>query len=104
MLLSEDRQNARGYAMSLFFNSPARKRDHAAAKFLPSSEPEVVSDDRVYSELISQRPALLDEKLKLHQRIIDEFNLAFLDKMPREDLMQTVLAYVGDYLRTEKIS
>jgi len=29
-----------------------------------------------YRELISQRPALLDEKLKLHERIIDEFNLA----------------------------
>jgi hypothetical protein len=27
---------------------------------------------------------LLDEKLKLHERIIDEFNLTALEKMPPE--------------------
>ena len=40
--------------------------------------------DAFYKDLIEQRPALLDEKLKLHARIIDEFNLTALEKLPRE--------------------
>ena len=44
----------------------------------------------------AQRPALLDEKLKLHERIIDEFNLASLEKLPREDLVREVRAYLGE--------
>src|SRR5690348_14878663 len=88
--------------MSFFLKTPARKfeqppNDHdgvAAA----------VTNDRIYSELVAQRPALLDQKLKLHELIIDEFNLSLLDKMPPDELFKTVLSYVGDYLRQEKIS
>lgn len=32
-------------------------------------------------------PHLLEEKLKLHARIIDEFNLVQLEKLPRAELM-----------------
>src|SRR5215475_1834329 len=60
--------------------------------------------EAVYKDLIAQRPALLDEKLKLHARIIDEFNLTLLEKLPREELVKQVAAYVAAYVRTEKIS
>src|SRR5579872_952826 len=55
-------------------------------------------------DLIARRPALLDEKLKLHARIIDEFNLTLLEKLPRAELVRQVNAYVANYVRTEKIS
>jgi len=55
-------------------------------------------------DLIARRPALLDEKLKLHARIIDEFNLTLLEKLPREELVKQVAAYVAAYVRAEKIS
>jgi pilus assembly protein CpaF len=90
--------------MSVFFNA-TRKRDAVPPNVVPlTPAASVPGDDRIYSELISQRPALLDEKLKLHERIIDEFNLALLDKLPREELLKTVLGYVGDYVRAEQIS
>src|SRR5215831_18293552 len=57
-----------------------------------------------YKDLIEQRPALLDEKLKLHARIIDEFNLTVLEKLPRAELLKQVTAYVANYVRAEKIS
>jgi pilus assembly protein CpaF len=60
--------------------------------------------EAVYRDLIAQRPALLDEKLKLHARIIDEFNLTVLEKLPREELVKQVAAYVAVYVRAEKIS
>jgi pilus assembly protein CpaF len=57
-----------------------------------------------YRDLIDQRPALIEEKLKLHARIIDEFNLTVLEKLPRVELVKQVHAYVANYVRAEKIS
>ena len=61
-------------------------------------------DFNVYQNLIARRPTLLEEKLKLHARIIDEFNLTQLEKLPREELVRQVHAYVANYVRAEKIS
>jgi len=60
--------------------------------------------DRFYGDLIARRPALLEEKLKLHGRIIDEFNLALLEKLAPEELRRQVQAYVSNYVRAERIS
>jgi pilus assembly protein CpaF len=50
-----------------------------------------------------QRPALLDEKVELHGKIIDEFNLSYLDKMSREELTQQIAGYVSDYVQSKAI-
>lgn len=70
----------------------------------PLREPQQADEEQFYRELIDQRPALLDEKLKLHTRIIDEFNLALLEKMPHEEFVRQVRNYVLNYVRLEKIS
>jgi pilus assembly protein CpaF len=54
--------------------------------------------------LSARGSALLEEKLKLHARIIDEFNLTILEKLPRAELVRQVNAYVANYVRSEKIS
>src|SRR5437879_1919118 len=86
-----------------FFSTGAAARERS--NFTPRvSTPHPVEDERLYHELIAQRPALLDEKVKLHARIIDEFNLAVLERMSREDLVRELRVYVGDYVRTERIT
>jgi pilus assembly protein CpaF len=65
---------------------------------------DAVHAETLYKDLIDRRPALLEEKLKLHSRIIDEFNLTLLDKLPRAELVRQVNAYVAKYVRAEKIS
>jgi pilus assembly protein CpaF len=60
--------------------------------------------DRPDPAAVTPRSALLEEKLKLHARIIDEFNLVLLEKLPRAELVRQVSAYVADYVRNEKIS
>ncbi len=60
--------------------------------------------DETYRDLVNGRPALLEEKLKLHARIIDEFNLTVLEKLPRDELVRQVNSYVANYVRSEKIS
>src|SRR5438034_5785678 len=89
--------------MSFFFNASTQQQA------LPSSSPaaselDTIQSEQVYHELISQRPALLDEKLKLHARIIDEFNLVSLERLPREDLIREVRTYLGDYVRNERLT
>jgi pilus assembly protein CpaF len=54
--------------------------------------------------LNAKLPTLLGEKLKLHGRIIDEFNLTLLEKLPRTELVRQVKAYVANYVRAENIS
>jgi pilus assembly protein CpaF len=61
-------------------------------------------DNDVYQDLVLRRPALIEEKLKLHARIIDEFNLTLLERLPREELVRQVNAYVANYVRVENVS
>ncbi|MBX9760265.1 MAG: CpaF family protein [Beijerinckiaceae bacterium] len=49
------------------------------------------------------RPPLLDARVKLHQKIIHEFNLALLEKVTREELRTQIGRYVRDYVRDEKL-
>ena len=93
--------------MSFLFGNSGTVNGHAtagAAIKSPRSEAADAGIDRRYNDLMAQRPALLDEKLKLHNRIIDEFNLALLEKLSPEELRREVLAYVGTYVRAERIS
>src|SRR5262244_2612608 len=94
------------HKMSFFSNVTTRTRTQPIAEVVTRDPAPVapVAKEHIYSELIAQRPALLDEKLKLHERIIDEFNLTSLEKLPREDLVREVRAYLGEYVRTERLS
>ena len=48
--------------------------------------------------------ALHATTLKLHERIIDEFNLTALEKLPPDELAKQVRAYIADHLRRESLS
>jgi hypothetical protein len=87
--------------MSFLFPSSPRAPEHPKSLELNSKNGH---DADVYQELVSRRPALLEEKLKLHARIIDEFNLTLLEKLPRDELVRQVNSYVANYVRTEKVS
>lgn len=88
--------------MSFLFNVPPLPPEKPPA--VSTKGTEVVHPGAFYEDLIDRRPALLEEKLKLHARIIDEFNLTLLDKLPRAELVRQVHAYVAKYVRAEKIS
>lgn len=76
----------------------------SVAADLPVVQHEPTDAQIIYQELIDKRPALLDEKLKLHTKIIDEFNLPQLEKLSRDELIREIRSYVADYVRAERIS
>src|SRR5437016_3469470 len=90
--------------MSFFSGTPSRVTERPRTP--APAQPEANGSDAgvFYRELIDRRPALLDEKLKVHARIIDEFNLSLLERLPPEELMKQVRSYVAEYVRTEKVS
>ena len=90
----------------LFGNTPqAERQPQSRVEVRSLQAPEPPSEiDRFYGDLITRRPALLEEKLKLHGRIIDEFNLALLEKMAPDELRRQVQAYIVSYIRAERIS
>ena len=91
--------------MSFFGHARALRSPKPNLVETPSSrQPSEVDAQAIYQELIDKRPALLDEKLKLHTKIIDEFNLAQLEKLSRDDLIREIRSYVADYVRAERIS
>ena len=85
-----------------FLSSKSAAKSEPAIKDTSPETPSARPDD-VYADLIARRPGLLDEKLKLHERIIDEFNLTALEKLP-DELAKQVRAYVGDHVRRESLS
>jgi len=89
--------------MQISISDRWRRRDHdPRARPVPPPVLSIV-DENVGEELRLAKPALIDEKVKLHGRIIDEFNLALLDKVPAEELGRQVRAFVSDYVKAERI-
>jgi pilus assembly protein CpaF len=78
----------------------------AAVAAVPAAAEESTSleSSKFFREIMDRRPALLDERLKVHAKIIEEFNLALLDKMAPDELFRNIRAYVTDYVRAAKIS
>jgi pilus assembly protein CpaF len=71
---------------------------------MPEVDHSRAGTQRLYQDLLDKRPALLEEKLKLHSHIIDHFNLSFLEKLSQADLAHEIRPYVADYVRAEHIS
>jgi pilus assembly protein CpaF len=88
--------------MGLFFNVPTTQAEPAKPAASPAAVE--VSAEKVLRELRTQKPTLLDAKLNLHARIIDDFNLVQLDKFSREELLEELRSYVVNYARAEKLA
>lgn len=89
----------------LFGNSTVAERQSDGPEApVPQWQRSKANIEHHYGDLTARRPSLLDEKLKLHGRIIDEFNLTTLEKLSPEELRREVHAYVAKHIRAERIS
>jgi pilus assembly protein CpaF len=49
------------------------------------------------------RQDLIDAKVRLHRKLIDDLNLALLERLSKEELRKQIGDIVSDYVRTERI-
>jgi pilus assembly protein CpaF len=73
---------------------PLSKEAAASAEPAPASDPEP-------SKLIRQD--LIDAKVRLHRKLIDDLNLAVLERLSKEELRSQIADVVGDYVRSERL-
>src|ERR1700722_12679997 len=50
------------------------------------------------------REKLLDAKVRLHRKLLEEINLSALDKLPEEDLRRHVHELVSQYVLTDRLA
>ena len=63
----------------------------------PPPDPAVVS-----TRLLTEK--LLDAKVRLHRRLIEEINLSALEKMPEEEIRRQVHRMVSQYVLSERLA
>src|SRR5262245_57754621 len=63
----------------------------------PAADPAVVAN-----RLLSEK--LLDAKVRLHRRLIEEINLSALERMPVEEVRRYVHGLVSQYVLNERLA
>ncbi|HWP27861.1 MAG TPA: CpaF family protein [Xanthobacteraceae bacterium] len=75
----------------------------SATPWTMPSEPEPPKEQpaETSSPLFSEK--LLDAKVRLHRRLIEELNLSALERLPEEEMRQQILQFVTQYIMTERL-
>ena len=86
---------------------PVRIAEPTPATFVPLATgreklvPKVAAVD---AHQISQQERLLDAKLRIHRKLIDEINLSAVDKIPEKELRSQVFDLVAQHVSTERVA
>jgi pilus assembly protein CpaF len=81
---------------------PAIAGPEPLSRPLPVEAPNVDAPRPAGNGLL-QRPELIDAKVRLHRKLIDELNLSQIDKLSRPELRQQVHKLVSEYVLAERI-
>jgi pilus assembly protein CpaF len=85
--------------MRFSFNSVTRPGGQALVEPAGNAKTEVVGA----RALRLQTPQLVDAKVRLHHKLINELNLAHIEKMPRSELRLQVYGLITDYVSSERV-
>src|SRR3569832_2687554 len=96
----EDAPPADGVAWTVFPEAPGGEPTlvpNATAAVAPAPATQVSANPLLTDKL-------LDAKVRLHKRLIEEFNLSALDKLPEEQIRAHVTQLVSQYVLTERLA
>jgi pilus assembly protein CpaF len=85
----------------MFRRFTTHRQDEACAPNGAALAPEVASYDRQQAERDEQLSRWLDLKTRLHERLLEELNLAAIEKVAKADLRREVAAIVNELLTNE---
>ena len=74
-----------------------------AALSRPPAGPETPREKQPADAAFFRDDGLLDARLKLHARLIDEIDLSKLDKLDEKEMRRQVRKLVGDFAREERL-
>ena len=68
----------------------------------PQPEPDEIVEGT--TAVSASRQRILDAKIVLHRKMLEEFNLVALEKLPREELVMEIHKFVSDYVASERLA
>src|SRR6266508_1597522 len=82
---------------------PAEAASPEPVETVPAPEPEPAPEpaERANARLAER---LLDAKVRLHRRLIEEINLSVLEKMPEDEVRRQVHGLVAQYTIAERLA
>ncbi len=86
-------------------NSSAPESENSNQPAVPE-KPEPVAPARPSSapDVSPSRQKILDAKVKLHRKMLEEFNLVALEQLPRDQLVKEIHKFVSDYVNQERLA
>ena len=87
-------------------SSPGGSEWHAAEVDWPATAAAVTAaknGDEIARAGLLQTPELVDAKVRLHRKLIDELNLSHIEKIPRSELRHQVHGMIADYVASERL-
>src|SRR5690349_10710318 len=87
--------------------TPAPIPEAAAPAGAPAPDPEAAAPSiRLYSPpaMLSTEQVMLDVKVRLHAKLIEEIDLAKLDKLDEGEMRRQVRRLTGDFARAERLA
>src|ERR1700724_2283248 len=69
---------------------------------MPEPAPEPPAPQPAANSLLTEK--LLDAKVRLHRRLIEEINLSALEKLPEEEMRSHIQGLVSQYVLTERLA
>jgi pilus assembly protein CpaF len=83
-------------------DSPAAEAAPLVPQMAPIPEPEPVAAPASQNSLLVEK--MLDAKVRLHQKLLEDINLSALEKLPEENLRSHVQELVTQYVVTERLA
>ena len=68
----------------------------------PQPEPEKIVEET--TKVSASRQRILDAKVVLHRKMLEEFNLIALEKLPKDELVKEIHKFVSDYAASERLA
>ena len=94
-----------GDDVEIFSDGPASDMAPAPAESAPKIDPAPPMETPEPAQPRSEsRQRILDAKVVLHRKMLEEFNLVALEKLPRDSLVGEIRQFVTDYVSKERLA
>jgi pilus assembly protein CpaF len=89
----------------IFSPAPAKPAIAVAAQAAPAeAAPRPAAEPDLQQQAPGSREKLIEAKVILHRRLLEEFNLVALEKLPRDALVSEIRKFVTDYVTKERLA
>ena len=85
-------------------DSPAKSESEVAVEESENSQSETPATEPNPAPQTASRQKILDAKVKLHKKMLDEFNLVALEQLPRDQLVREIHKFVSVYVSQERLA